>query len=174
MMCSLCDRSVSDWREVITSLSFWFAFLWYLATLSTFSCTCWPPVCLLWNLCLLRVQTLVLKVIIDDIPGLVPTTFFTVFYCCPWSAFLFIFYSFSTFCGFNWPFTKVLFSFLSWHIGYTSFLFFLSGWFVLDLQYICVTNPSPFWNIPYHSWILWVSYNKKITLIPSSLYLCCH
>ena len=31
------------------SLWFWFAFPWWLAILSIFSCGCWPSVCLLWK-----------------------------------------------------------------------------------------------------------------------------
>ena len=30
-------------------LRFWFAFLWWLLILSTFSCAHWPPVCCLWK-----------------------------------------------------------------------------------------------------------------------------
>ena len=30
-------------------LRFWFAFLWWLLILSTFSCARWPPVCCLWK-----------------------------------------------------------------------------------------------------------------------------
>ena len=33
----------------VISLWFWFAFPWWLVILSTFSCICWPSVCLLWK-----------------------------------------------------------------------------------------------------------------------------
>ena len=33
----------------VISLWFWFAFPWWLVILSTFSCICWPSVCLLWE-----------------------------------------------------------------------------------------------------------------------------
>ena len=35
------------WDDI--SSWFWFAFLWWLAVLSLFSCACWPSVCLLWE-----------------------------------------------------------------------------------------------------------------------------
>ena len=40
---------VSNWCEDITLWS-WFAFLWGLVMLSTFSCSCWPSVFLLWKM----------------------------------------------------------------------------------------------------------------------------
>ena len=38
---------VAIWQ--VWSLWFWFTFPWWLVMFSTFSCTCWPFVCLLWK-----------------------------------------------------------------------------------------------------------------------------
>ena len=52
MICRLFYDSHIERCEVV-SLWFGYAFLWWLAMLSIFSCACWPPVGLLWrNVCL--------------------------------------------------------------------------------------------------------------------------
>ena len=47
VICGLFDDSHSDRCEVI--LWFWFEFSWWLATVSIFSCACWPSACPLWK-----------------------------------------------------------------------------------------------------------------------------
>ena len=45
----LLDDNHSDSWEVISHCGFWFAFPWWLAVLSLFSCACWTSACLLWK-----------------------------------------------------------------------------------------------------------------------------
>ena len=120
-----CFEVCSSWKErSLTPAFLWSVLLWYILHPFTFNLHVslyLKPVssgqhtvgsCVLIhsdNLCAFRPMTF--KVIID-IVGLISTISVTIFYLLPlFFVSVFVFYSFSTFCGFNWAFFSL--SFLS-------------------------------------------------------------